>query len=137
MRADLIYDFVTKFKLSEKVDDSFFEELAQSNIKNNKFHEAALIIHKFKFFEKFDLQLILIKLIDSNRIPVAKLLCEHSEELKLFLIKSLSTNDNVKMAAQIIKEFKMDINNFPEVKERLMKNSMRYYLGRFLYKKPG
>ena len=31
----------------------------------------------------------------------------------------------------------MDINNFPEVKERLMKSSMRYYLSRFLYKKPG
>lgn len=31
----------------------------------------------------------------------------------------------------------MDINDFPSVKERLMKNSMRYYLGRFLYKKPG
>lgn len=37
----------------------------------------------------------------------------------------------------MIKEFKMDINNFPEVKERLMKSSMRYYLSRFLYKKPG
>jgi hypothetical protein len=37
----------------------------------------------------------------------------------------------------MIKEFRFDINNFPEVKERLMKNSMRYYLGRFLYKKPG
>ena len=31
----------------------------------------------------------------------------------------------------------MDINNFPEVKERLMKSSMRFYLSRFLYKKPG
>ena len=53
------------------------------------------------------------------------------------MIKQLSTNDNCKVAAQMIKEFKMDINNFPEVKERLMKSSMRYYLGRFLYKKPG
>lgn len=37
----------------------------------------------------------------------------------------------------MIKEFKFDINDYPDLKERLMKNSMRYYLGRFLYKKPG
>lgn len=30
----------------------------------------------------------------------------------------------------------MDINDFPEVKERLMKASMRFYLARYLYKKP-
>ncbi len=35
-----------------------------------------------------------------------------------------------------MKEFKLDINLFPELKERLLKQSMRYYLSRFLYKKP-
>ena len=29
----------------------------------------------------------------------------------------------------------MNIDDFPEVKERIMKNSMRYFLGRNLYKK--
>lgn len=72
VRADLIYDFVTKFKLSEKVDNNFFEELARKNYAENRFHEAALIIHKFKFHDKFDLRLILDKLVDSNRIPIAK-----------------------------------------------------------------
>jgi len=137
VRPELLSDYVTKFKLTSRVDNDFFEDLARTNIKNNKFHEAALIIYKFKFQEKFDCKEILIKLIDANRVPVAKLLCENDEELKLFLIKCLSTNDNCKVAASLIKEFKYDINNFPDVKERLMKNSMRYYLGRFLYKKPG
>lgn len=49
----------------------------------------------------------------------------------------MSTNENSKVAATLIKEFKYDVNEFPDVKERLMKSSMRYYLGRFLYKKPG
>jgi hypothetical protein len=49
----------------------------------------------------------------------------------------LSTNENAKVAAKLIADWKMDINNFPEVKERLMKACMRYYLGRYLYKKPG
>jgi hypothetical protein len=81
-------------------------------------------------------KLILEKLVDQNKITTAKLLIDDKKDLALHLISLLSTNTNIKIAAQIIKEFKFDINEFPEVKERLMKNSMRYYLGRFLYKKP-
>lgn len=69
------------------MDNEFFEELARKNLALNKYHEAALIIYKFKFHEKFELNFILDKLVDSNRIPIAKQLCEDNEELKLYLIK--------------------------------------------------
>lgn len=137
VRTELLFDFVQKLKLQSRVDNKFFLELAHNHIKNNKYHEAALIIHKFKFKEHFDCHLILEKLVDSNRITAAKQICELDESFKLFLIKLLSTNENCKMASQLIKEFRFDINDFPELKERLMKSSMRFYLGRFLYKKPG
>jgi hypothetical protein len=52
-------------------------------------------------------------------------------------IKMLTTNENVKYAADYIKDWKFDINDYPEVKERLMKKSMRYYMGRHFYSKPG
>ena len=55
--------------------------------------------------------------------------------LKIQLIKSLSTNDNCRKAAQLIKDFHFNEADFPEVKERLMKKGIRYYLGRNLYKK--
>lgn len=48
----------------------------------------------------------------------------------------MATNENSKHAASLIKEYNYDINDYPEVKERLMKASMRFYLSRFLYKKP-
>lgn len=102
VRADILLDFVTKFKLTSKVDNNFFEGLATKNMKANRFHEAALIIHKFKFHGKFDCEQIIVKLIDTNRIPIAKQLCEDSHELKLFLIKSLTTNENAKIAASLI-----------------------------------
>jgi hypothetical protein len=35
-----------------------------------------------------------------------------------------------------VKDFKRDIEEFPELKERLLKSSMRYYLGCYLHKKP-
>jgi hypothetical protein len=72
-----------------------------------------------------------------NRIEIAKVLAEDSLELKEYVINCLATNDNCKNAASLIKQWGFDINNFPAVKERLMKSSMRYYLGRFLYNKPG
>jgi hypothetical protein len=42
----------------------------------------------------------------------------------------LTTNEHCKYAADFIKEWKFDIDDFPEVKERLMKKSTRYYIGR-------
>ena len=49
----------------------------------------------------------------------------------------LTTNENCKYAAEFIKDWKFDINDYPEVKERLMKKSMRYYVGRHFHSKPG
>ena len=63
-------------------------------------------------------------------------MCELDDKFKHHLIKILSTNEHAKTAGQLVKDFKYDINHFPELKERLLKSSMRYYLGRYLYKKP-
>ena len=51
-------------------------ELAKSHVSKNRFHEAALIIYKFKFTEGFDIMMIINRLVDTNRIPAAKQLCE-------------------------------------------------------------
>ena len=93
------------------------------------------MIVRYKFHDKFDVATLMLKLVDSNKLETAKLLVQHDEKLKTQLIVSLSTNDNCKKAAQLIKDFRMNIDDFPEVKERIMKNSMRYFLGRNLYKK--
>lgn len=76
-----------------------------------------------------------MKLVDLNKIETAKMLIANDENLKIQLIKSLSTNDNCKKAAQLIKDFHFNEADFPEVKERLMKKGIRYYLSRNLYKK--
>lgn len=72
VRAELLTDYVTKFKLTDRVDENFFEGLARQYVDSGKYHEAALLISKFKFHSKFDLKLIITKLIDSNRTTAAK-----------------------------------------------------------------
>ena len=49
----------------------------------------------------------------------------------------MSTNALAKHAAKILKKFKLNVSEFPELHERLQKNAMRYYLGQYLYSKPG
>jgi len=77
----------------------------------------------------------MLKLADMNKLETAKLLVSQDDALKIELIRQLSTNDNCKKAAALIKDFRFNIDDFPEVKERIMKNSMRFFLGRNLYKK--
>ena len=93
------------------------------------------MIIRYKFQEHFDLQELMLKLVDMNKLETAKLLIENNDELKKELIHSLCTNVNCKKAAQLIKDFKFNPDDFPEVKERVMKTSVRYFLGRHLYKK--
>lgn len=108
-------------KLEKLVDVEFFRSLTKKHLSNNKFNEAALIIHKFKFHQEFDCLIILEKLAMTNKMVAARQLCELDNSLKFHLIKLLSTNEQCKIAGDLVKTFKMDINEFPELKERLLK----------------
>lgn len=64
IRGDIIFDFVSKMMLSPRIDNNFYKELAQQHVAKGKYHEAALIIHKFKFAKEFDIDSIMEKLVD-------------------------------------------------------------------------
>ena len=70
----------------------------------------------------------MFKLLDMSKLEIATMLIQDQTDLKVELVRALATNDNCKKAAKLIKDFKFDPVDFPEVKERIMKNSMRYYL---------
>lgn len=135
LRADLIPDFITKMKLSDKVDEEVLLNVTKKQLDNHKYNDAALMMVRYKFQKHFDLKDIMMKLVDLNKIETAKMLIVDDDILKVELIKNLSTNDNCKKAAQLIKDFHLSEKDFPEVKERLMKKGIRYYLSRNLHKK--
>ena len=115
----MLFDYVNKMKLEQKVNLPFYKEITRKHLEKKKYHEAALIIHKFKFKEDFDCLMIIEKLAISSRIPAAKQLCELDESYKLHLIKFLTAHENFKDAGSLIKEYKIDLNEFPDLKERL------------------
>jgi len=92
------------------------------------------MIVRYKFHKHFDVETLMLKLVDCNKLETAKLLILNDGALKVALIRALSTNENIKKASALIKDFKLNIDDFPEVKERIMKNSMRHFLSRNLYK---
>lgn len=55
LRAEVVFDFVKAMQMNNIVDEDYFLKLAQENLENNKFAEAAIIITKFRFFDKFDI----------------------------------------------------------------------------------
>lgn len=106
-----------------------------AQLKQNRYNDAANMIITYNFHKSFDIQHLMLCLVDMNKLDTAKMLIKNDDALKRVLIQTLSTNDNCKKAAQLIKDFHLNADDFPEVKERIMKNSMRYFLGRNLYKK--
>mmetsp|Transcript_22294 Transcript_22294/g.34489 ORF Transcript_22294/g.34489 Transcript_22294/m.34489 type:complete len:189 (+) Transcript_22294:418-984(+) len=135
IRSELITDFIRVFKLSELVTEELLLSTVRKQLAKGKINDCALMIVKYSFHKHFDVKDLMMKLVDLKKIETAKLLIVDDVPLKGELIRSLSTNDNCKKAAALIKEFNLNQDDFPEVKERIMKNSMRYFLGRNLYKK--
>jgi hypothetical protein len=115
----MLFDYVNKMKLETRVNPTFYKELTRKHLDKSKFHEAAQIIHKFKFKQDFDCIMVIEKLAMSARVSAARQLCELDESFKVHLIKFLISSENFKDAGSLLKEFRIDINDFPELKERL------------------
>lgn len=49
IRADLIPDFIGKFQLTNRIDDTVLLNVAKKQLENGKFNDAALIIVRYKF----------------------------------------------------------------------------------------
>ena len=115
LRAEVVFDFVKAIQLNDIVNEDYFLKLAHENMENAKFPEAAIIITKFRFFDKFDILQLILDLVDVKRIPTAKLLIDNLPFLKVKVIRMLSTNLHAKTAADFVKDYKLNPEDFPEL----------------------
>ena len=77
--------------LQDKISDDCFEKLTMEHLEMNRFADAAYLIIKFSFFDRFDLLKLFYDLIEANRVATAKLLLENQNSLKKKAIALLST----------------------------------------------
>lgn len=95
-----------------------------------KFAEAAVLVIKFRFFDHFDLLQLIYELVEGKRVPTAKLLIENQPHLKEKVVRMLSTNLHAKTAADLVKDYKLNPEDFPELQAIISRNSSSYFIGR-------
>ena len=81
----------------------------------HRYADAAYLIIKFSFFDKFDLLKLFYDLIDANRVATAKLLLENQNHLKKKAIMLLSTPQHATVASGLVKENGLNPDDFPEL----------------------
>ena len=77
--------------------------------------DAATCIVKFGFYDKFDLLVLCQNLVEINKVSNAKLIIVNFPEIKEKLIRLLSTPQHAKVAAQFVKDYKLNPDDFPEL----------------------
>lgn len=85
-----------------------------------------------KLHGKVDLNSLLDKLIIESEMKTAIKLVKGQQKMELLLISKFSSKYKFKDAHEAIKSFGMNIDNFPEVKNGCMKNSLRWLLKRYI-----
>jgi len=83
IRSEVVFDYVKNLQLQKIVNPDYLSELAKVHMDAGRFSEAANIIIKFKFFDKFDIMELIMQLVEANRVPSAKLLLDCKPELKV------------------------------------------------------
>ena len=75
----------------------------------------------------FNIQDLISMLVHQNKFPLAALLVENHPEYQKALIEEMTTNKLASRAADLVKHFKLNPNDFPELIQRLQKNCLRFY----------
>ena len=87
-------------------------------ISDNDLIGAAIIITKFEFQPEFDIQDLIVRIIEkNNNMQAIKGLVTGKPELEKLLVNILVSLKNVKGAVKIVKDFKLNPNDFPALVE--------------------
>lgn len=128
LRGEVVFDFVKLMQLD--VGEDYFLELARKNLESGKYAEAAVLIIKFKFFNEFNLEDLIFQLVESKRVPTAKLVIENQPNMKEKVVRMLSTVQHAKTAADLVKDYRLNPEDFPELQAIISRSSSSYFIGK-------
>ncbi len=103
IRCELLFDYVKKLGL--EINESKIISVAQKQLEDFKYSDAAVLIYKFALLSHFNIQELLENLVHTKDINMAKLLCENSDNLRKKLIDAVILAENTKVASSLIKEY--------------------------------
>lgn len=76
IQPNLVPDFINIMKLQNEITPEILIDITKKMLAQNRFNDASLMIVRYKFQEHFDLNFIMMRLVDLNKIDTAKLLIE-------------------------------------------------------------
>ena len=122
----MLSDYIELFQLKEKIPDQTDYVLKLE--KEKKFTDCANIAACFSLQMKVNLKELLTKLLIQSDMIHAKKVVNSSNEYKGLLIELLSSTENCKKAAELIKEYGFSIFDFPQLIVELQRRSIRCYI---------
>ena len=128
IRSEVIHDYVKHLKL--QVSSDYFLDLTRQYLDASRYVDAATCIMKFGFYDKFDILELCINLVDINKVQQAKMLVQNVPDLKERLIRGLSRPQHAKVAAQLVKDYKLNPDDFPELQNLVSITSSNYFIKR-------
>ena len=78
LRSDIFKEFCNALKLN--ITPEVKLECAKSQIKQERYNDAALLIIKEKFHDHFDIKELMLKLTKENKLETVKLLIQNEDE---------------------------------------------------------
>ena len=135
LRAEVVHDFVKATKMEVPID--FFAELANNELAQGNFAEAAVCIVNDSMYDRFDCHQLCIDLVDVNKIKECKLILTESKDTELLhrVIQSLSSPKYAKTATKLIIDYELDPDTFPNLMTIIARNNSIYYISR-VFKRP-
>lgn len=131
LKVDCIRQFceIINFDLTnEKIS-----ELIKAYNDDKKIIEAMELVQEFELFDvELDWEKGIKTLIDSEQFDKLIVVLEHKNEYIQFSIDLLSNNKLVKHASKLIDKMGLNPDDFPKVKERLAKKTIRYYVYNYI-----
>lgn len=74
IRSDLVSDFIIKLKINDLITPQILLDITKKQYTQNRYNDASLMIVRYKFHEHFDIQTLMLRLLDLNKLETAKLL---------------------------------------------------------------
>ena len=113
IREELFDECLRIFNIDVQKD--FFFELAQKHFAQKRYVEAGNIIFYLDFMDKFDLEILCCRLAEKSETLLLRKILDKRRELLPKVVEELSTKENVKLAAKIVKDYKLNASDFKKM----------------------
>lgn len=128
IRPEVIHDFIRHLKLQVSAD--FYLNLTRQYMESARYVDASVCIIKHRLYPHFDILELCLKLVELDKVQQVKMLAQSVKGMKEQVVRRLDRLEHIKVAQLLIKDFKLNCDDFPEFKKLVTVESSNYFIKR-------